>query len=140
MTTFYSDRASCLATLTLRGMAESFMAEAGTTDIEELAGMWGTDISQYRAVVEAQTLGEDIHEQFGNRGLNRYVQCRHRFIGHHNLGLPGECAGNANPLFLTTRELMRHSLGKRSWQFDQIKQFEHAVIPLFRRITNAKLL
>ena len=70
----------------------------------------------------------DLHQQIGDGRLNRDIQRRNRFVRDHDARISCKGPRNADPLFLPTRELAWHPVGKGAWQLDQIQKLQH---PLF---------
>ena len=81
-----------------------------------------TDEQQRRALPPL-----NIEEQFGDRGLHRYIECGHGLIRHHQRRISGEGAGHADALFLSAGQLPRPTLGEISRQFDQVEELENAL-------------
>ncbi len=48
-----------------------------------------------------------LFEQVQDLGLVGHVKCRDRFVGHDEPGLEDQGTGEADPLALATRELVR---------------------------------
>ena len=57
-------------------------------------------------IAEAE-FGLQFHHQVDHLGLDRHVEGGHRFVGDHQLGTSRERSSDADPLTLTTGELMR---------------------------------
>ncbi len=47
-----------------------------------------------------------VLEKIDYLGLDTHVECRHRFVEHHEIRVQGECPGDTNALALSARELV----------------------------------
>ncbi len=72
----------------------------------------------------------DLHQEVGHRRLNGHVECRYRFVRHHDLGAPGEGAGDAHALFLPARQLTRHPVGEGAGKLHEIQKLKHPGAPV----------
>lgn len=73
-------------------------------------------------------IGLRLHHQVKHLRLNAHVKRRDRLIRGDQLGIQRKCAGNRDPLTLTTGSFMRKTAQKTEWQRDPAKQHRHPVI------------
>ena len=84
------------------------------------------EIADNRQVVTDEQQGGlllalNFHQQIGHRRLNGHVQRRDGFIRDNDTRATGKGARNANALFLSTRQLTRHPLGKGARQLYEVQ-------------------
>jgi hypothetical protein len=79
--------------------------------------------------------GAQVQHQAQQLGPDRHVEHRHRLVGHDDLGLEHERAGDHDPLPLATRELVREASGevRRRPQAGRVERVEDAPLALRRR-------
>ena len=75
-----------------------------------------------------------VVEQIENLGLNRDVECGHRFVQDEKLGLEGQSASNPEPLPLATAERVWVALGHLPGKAYDVEQ----LADLSRRARRAK--
>ena len=72
-------------------------------------------------VRQAQALLQ-VHQQVEHLRLDRDVERRHRLVAEQQVRLQRQGAGDADPLALSARELVRIAVGHRRQQADQVEQ------------------
>jgi hypothetical protein len=74
--------------------------------------------------------GAECGEQVHDLGANRNVQGGHRLVQQQHPGLDGERSGDAHPLPLAARQLVREPLGQLRREPDQLEQLGDAALAL----------
>ena len=90
------------------------------------------DVPHHRQVVRHEQVGKPhllakLLQQVEHPGTNRDVQGRHRLVEHEELGLQGQCPGDAHALLLASGEVTRVPVGMGRFQTDQAHEFTHPI-------------
>ena len=91
------------------------------------------DVAHDREVVGDEQVGQpevrlEVFEQVDDLRLDRHVERRDGLIGHDEGGLHGERAGDADPLPLAARELVRVAAGEVGVEPDGFEQLAHPLL------------
>ena len=103
----------------------------GVAELDDLAHVHhrdprGEDLHDAEVVADEQAgealLALELLEQVEHLGLHRDVERRGRLVGHEQVGLEGEGAGDADALALTTGELVGVAVPEAALQVHAVEQ------------------
>ncbi len=124
-------------------MARPVQHFLGRADLDDLAQVHHrhavADLFHHRDVVRDEQvrqahLGLQLLHQLDHACLHRHVQRRHRLVGHDDLGIHAQRAGDADALALAARELVGVAVQEFARQADPFQQLGGALAALLAAV------